>query len=288
MATRLTVTVLTENAPAQGLLNEHGLSLHLQYERGGAISTLLLDFGQSDAFARNAAVLGVDLSAVDAAVLSHAHYDHADGMPVFFAANNRAPLYLSEACGEDSWSTKAGTVEPHYIGIAPGLLERHADRLVRVATSQQTTIAPGVHLVPHTMPGLAQVAERAGMLRTRDGSLVPDDFFHEISLVVELTPAPDGTVRLAVFNSCSHAGLPIIVAEVQQAFPGAQLCAYVGGLHLIHAADEQILQVAKAAQTAGVEHLYTGHCTGNHALDLLRRSLHEQVHALNPGTVLSL
>lgn len=288
MATRLTATVLTENAPAEGLLNEHGLSVHLHYQRDEWKTTLLLDFGQSDAFARNAATLDVDLAAVGAAVLSHAHYDHADGMPAFFAANDHAPLYLSEACSEDCWSTKAGTTEPHYIGIGRGLLTRYAERLMRVDASRTTCIAPGVHLVPHTTFGLAKAGERAGMLRACGRALVADDYSHELSLVFELAPSPEGTPRLAVFNSCSHAGLPVIAAEVRQAFPGTRIGAYVGGLHLVHATDEQVTQVAEAVRQADIEQLHTGHCTGARAFDLLQRMLPGRVHALRPGKILSL
>ena len=288
MPTELTARVLIENAPAEGLLNEHGLSLLLRYRSRACTTTLLLDFGQTDGFARNAAALGIDLAAVDAAVLSHAHYDHADGMPAFFAANGHAPLYLSEACDEDCWSTKAGTTEPHYIGIGHGLLARHAVRLERVSSRHVTTIAPGVHLVPHATPGLAALGEDAGMLRACHGELVADDFSHELSLVFELAASPDGTPRLAVCNSCSHAGLPVIATEVQRAFPGARIGAYVGGLHLAHASDEQVLQLAEAVHQTGIEQLHTGHCTGKHAYDLLRRTLPGRVHALFPAAVLAL
>ena len=251
-----------ENTPVAGLAAEHGLSVHLCYEREGRATRILLDVGQSDAFARNATALDVDLAAVDCAVLSHAHYDHANGLPAFCVANASAPVYLSEACAETCWSTKAGTTEPHYIGPTPGLLERFGQRLVRVSTGRLTTIAPGVHLVPHTTPDLAAAGERAGMLlRTRDG-WIPDDFAHETSLVVELAPAPDDTPQLVVFNSCSHAGLPVIA---------------------VHVTDEEIALAAAAISDAGIGHVYTGHCTGTHALRLLQHALPGRVTGLHPG-----
>ena len=283
MGAILTATVLVENTPVAGLAAEHGLSVHLCYEREGRATRILLDVGQSDAFARNATALDVDLAAVDCAVLSHAHYDHANGLPAFCVANASAPVYLSEACAETCWSTKAGTTEPHYIGPTPGLLERFGQRLVRVSTGRLTTIAPGVHLVPHTTPDLAAAGERAGMLlRTRDG-WIPDDFAHETSLVVELAPAPDDMPQLVVFNSCSHAGLPVIAAEAAAAFPGARIAAYVGGLHLVHATDDEIALAAAAISDAGIGHVYTGHCTGTHALRLLQHALPGRVTGLHPG-----
>ena len=76
------VTVLMENTSPGSLIHEHGLSLHLSY-RGHSV---LLDAGSSGRFTDNAAALGVDLSAAEAAALSHGHWDHADGLGAFSPA----------------------------------------------------------------------------------------------------------------------------------------------------------------------------------------------------------
>ena len=72
------------------------LSIYVEYQ-GHAI---LLDTGASDRFARNADTLGIDLSTVSFGVLSHAHWDHGNGMGTFFARNPTAPFYLRQGCGE--------------------------------------------------------------------------------------------------------------------------------------------------------------------------------------------
>ena len=283
MDIRLTVTVLVENTPVEDFRSEHGLSLHLCYERNRQTTTMLLDFGQSDAFARNAEVLGIDLAAVDLAVLSHAHYDHADGMATFFERNDHAPLLLSETCAENCWSTKAGTAEAHYIGIAPELLGFWQHRLRRVSHTRVTALAPGISLVPHTTPNLDAVGARAGMLRHEGDRWLPDDFSHELTLVFELAGG-----ALGLFSSCSHAGLPLIVQEVREAFPGRDIAVYVGGLHLGHASDTDILAVADAVRAARIWRLCIGHCTGSHASELLRQTLGELVEPLAPGATLRL
>lgn len=114
------ITALIERATAhEGCPAEHGLSLLI--EANGRI--VLFDAGQSgDAFA-NAAGLGIDLAAVDAAILSHGHYDHADGLPAFFERNAAAPLYVRE--GYDLPHFHDGK----YIGVAPEL--RGYDRIVK-------------------------------------------------------------------------------------------------------------------------------------------------------------
>src|SRR5262245_39874665 len=59
----------------------HGLSLLITAYIGSDKRTLLFDAGpHGPTFLRNAEILGVDLSDVEAVVLSHGHWDHAGGL----------------------------------------------------------------------------------------------------------------------------------------------------------------------------------------------------------------
>ena len=83
-------TVLSDNIPAENLGCEWGLSIFIEYHG----KHILLDAGASGLFLTNADVLGLNMKDVDFGVLSHAHYDHADGIPEFFKVNSSAPIYL--------------------------------------------------------------------------------------------------------------------------------------------------------------------------------------------------
>ena len=98
------ITVLTDNIGNNGLEGEWGLSFYIEYHG----RKLLLDAGQSGVFAENAEKLGLSLADVDFAVLSHAHYDHADGMSVFLDRNSRAKLWLQESCRANCYRVKEG------------------------------------------------------------------------------------------------------------------------------------------------------------------------------------
>ena len=82
------VTSLVDNTSHVGLPGEHGLSLHVLMDDG---RQLLFDMGQRRLFADNAVRLGVDLTAVGWAVVSHGHYDHGGGLRAFLELNSRAP-----------------------------------------------------------------------------------------------------------------------------------------------------------------------------------------------------
>ena len=120
------VTHLIDNNASEDLACDWGFSALIEAEG----ETVLLDTGASSLFAENAQTLGIDLTCVDHAVLSHAHFDHANGFDVFFEQNDHAPLLLQAACEENCWSDAKGDMV--YIGIKHGMMAAHANRLQRV------------------------------------------------------------------------------------------------------------------------------------------------------------
>ena len=78
------IVTLMENTPGMpGCAYEHGLSFYAET----AHHKILLDTGASDAFMKNAELLGIDLSQVDTVILSHGHYDHSGGIIPFTRLN---------------------------------------------------------------------------------------------------------------------------------------------------------------------------------------------------------
>ena len=279
------VTVLIDNNREDGLLCEWGLAFHIEHNG----RRYLLDCGASGAFARNAEALGIDLAAVDAAVLSHAHHDHGGGMETFFGINGTAPFFVAASASENCWAR--GWSHSHkgltgllkalfgkrYIGLPEGVLERYSGRLQKVYANH--CISDGVWIVPHSVCGLSAAGRRQKMFMMRDGKLVPDDFSHEQSLVFD---TPEG---LVVLNSCSHSGPEVILREVHAAIPGKPVAAYIGGLHLHKSRPEEIRKVAESLK--GVDSIYTGHCTGDDAFNILHEAIGGKLNQFASGTVIS-
>ena len=148
-------TVLSDNIPAENLGCEWGLSIFIEYHG----KHILLDAGASGLFLKNADVLGLNMKDVDFGVLSHAHYDHADGIPEFFRVNSFAPFYFRETTGENCckgvWNYKK------YIGIPKGMLKKYPDRIKLV--SGDFSPCDGVYLIPHKTPGLEKKGIREHM-----------------------------------------------------------------------------------------------------------------------------
>ena len=269
MVKRLTMTVLSDNIAEEPLTAEWGLSILVEADG----RRILLDTGGGQAFASNARLLGLDLSAVDTAVLSHAHYDHADGMETFFGINGKAPFLVREEAEENCFGLKEGQMT--YIGIRRGTLATWASRITPVSGVYE--IASGILLVPHREGDYSAIARRGDLYTERDGEYLPDDFSHEQSLVID---TPRGAV---IFNSCSHTGPENILRDVEELAGRREIQAYVGGLHLYKLTDEELLVLCRQLRDSAVRRFYTGHCTGEHAFEVLRSELGDRICQFRAG-----
>lgn len=266
--------ILVDNRGEAPLCPEWGLAVYIEH-RG---HKLLLDTGASGNFAQNAEHMGVPLEEVEFGALSHAHFDHADGLDVFFEKNTKAKFYLRKSARENCYALEAG--KRRYIGIRKGFLDRFQERLEYVTGLYE--LYPGAWLLGHSTPGLAAVGKKADMYRRQGLFLRPDDFSHEQSLVLETGQG------LAVFNSCCHAGADVVLREVQTTFPGKKIAFILGGFHLYETPADEVRAFARRLEATGVEHIVTGHCTGEKALAILREALGERVQALESGLVLEI
>ena len=262
-------TVIVDNIKKDDILGEWGLCVHIEYKG----RQFLLDTGSSELFVENADKLGVDLKNVDYAVLSHAHYDHANGMERFFKVNDKAVFYLQEDAKENCY-TKIWLFHK-YIGIPKGVTEKYRNRITCV--SGKYRICDEVYLLSHTTQGLEQIGKRENMYQRKGLHFCPDNFCHEQSLVF------DTESGLVIFNSCSHGGVINIIHEAESAFPAKKVRAMIGGFHIFKRPENEIRELAEQIRKTGIEMVYTGHCSGKRGYDILREELGDMVHQLQVG-----
>lgn len=255
-------TLIENTAHDPALIAEHGLSLYI--ETNG--KRILFDAGQTGAFADNARQLGVDLAAVDLAVLSHGHYDHSGGLARFLEINDHAPIYLSQhAFGKHHHGAEK------YIGVDPAL--RDCGRLIFAGETCpicDTLTLCGCNTLPLHAP-----IDSFGLSREQDGALIPDDFRHEQVLLIR-----EGEKRILI-SGCSHRG----VLNYARWFTPDVL---IGGFHIskLDPEDPPARARLEALAHALLEQdtvYYTGHCTGLPQFDFLKTIMGSQLHAIYTG-----
>jgi len=271
------ISVLVENtAVRSGIKAEHGLSFFL--ETGGKV--ILVDTGQRELFAENAAAMGCDLSKVDFAVLSHGHGDHSGGLPAFRALNPKAPVYTESTAGKRLYVRVFGIFfknvgMPRNFAHDPGIVPLSAD----VSPAEGVTIVTGISRPRPYLSTSRNLYMRKGLGFARD------DFSHEIVLVVQ-----EGA-RTFIFSSCSHSGLHNIMETLKErnllsgeniVFAGMHLFDPVGRRTESPAILERFAdELASFPDTT----YYSGHCTGTEAFDFLRLRLGDRVKSFGCGEV---
>ena len=277
------ISVLVENDPAwepEGLAPEHGLSLHI--DTGD--HRILFDTGATGVFADNAAKMGIDIGAVDLAVLSHHHFDHGGGLARFLADNRRAPIYLRD-CDDRNQTFRAFGVLKKRIGIDTDLLESHGDRFKSV--DRETEIAPGISLLTDLAGRHPVPKGNAYLWVERNGHLMRDDFAHELAMVLR---GPSG---LVVVTGCSHSGIRNMVEAAAAAFPDEPVKEVIGGFHLIGnplfnnmaGRPQEVEDLGRDLLSCRDATFHTGHCTGAKAFKLLKGVMGDRLQPFATGTV---
>jgi 7,8-dihydropterin-6-yl-methyl-4-(beta-D-ribofuranosyl)aminobenzene 5'-phosphate synthase len=273
------ITTLIENTKPEGSTLEarHGLGFYIETEG----LRLLFDNGPDESFVHNASELGIDLSKVDAFVLSHAHYDHGGGLRAFFALNDHAPVYLLEAARQKYYSLSKGP-DFRYIGLDADLFGEYRERFVFF--TDETDVSEHIHLFAVRDYNTFRPLFNSLLYKELNGEMVHDDFRHE--LVMAITEHEVNTV----FTGCAHSGILNMVRTVQETMPDVPIHTVIGGFHLLNTATrtlgetpETVYALAKELDNLGVTKIYTGHCTGEEGFFHLHSVLGDKIEALYTG-----
>jgi 7,8-dihydropterin-6-yl-methyl-4-(beta-D-ribofuranosyl)aminobenzene 5'-phosphate synthase len=266
------------HGPASPVMSRHalqaefGLSILATSQRAGQTARVLVDFGYSPETVRNnLALLGIDLSDLDAAVLSHGHLDHYGGFAGFFGTRTRrhVPLYVG---GEETFCERLAL-----IGTPPPVMGA-LDRAELARAGFAVRMAPGPEIIkgqafttgtiPLTSFERAAIPTQmrpgkgcavAGLAPAKRGlAQLPDDGEHELATCYAVKG-----LGLVVIASCSHRGVINSVRQAQKLSGIDKVHAVVGGFHLVRprTEDEARRTVAelKAIDPAWIVPM---HCTG--------------------------
>lgn len=258
----------------------HGLSLVITAHGPNGSRTMLFDGGPVDyAVERNGTRLGVDFGRIEAAMLSHGHWDHAGGIPraleMMQATNGAKPVPLFLHPGmffERGQRQPDGGVLPMDNIPAPARWrELGAEPVV---TDQPATILDDMFYISGEIPrktgyetGLVSQVRRIA----EDAPWEPDPLLmDERFLAVHVRGK-----GLVVFSACSHAGIVNVMRHARDCFPGIRLHAAMGGFHLSGPTEAIIPETVRDLAMLGLDLVIPAHCTGWRAVNALAQTFGE-------------
>lgn len=254
------VTALIENRTNHPELTaEFGLSLLVEVED----RRILFDTGSSGAFLRNGEALGVDLTDLDAVVLSHGHIDHCRGLKAMVEGGTlTVPLYVHREFFTDRWWDKSDTegyLEPTSSGLSVSYLLRNNVKL-RALSQPVFQPFPGEEI--YLISGFRRTC-RFEPLDPLDmifagGEFRVDEYRDELVLVIRKEEG------LVVITGCAHNGMVNICAHAETLF-GAPVVAYIGGTHLVPSPVSRALATAEYVNGSSIRTFAACHCTGAEA-----------------------
>ena len=278
------ITVLLENTSLKNsdLFVEHGLSLFIEKD---GYNILFDTGGPQESAIKNASKLGIDLSKVDAVVISHGHNDHTGGLLKFFQINDKAPVYLKkEALG--SYYSKRPDSEK-YIGTDSKITEKYSERLRFVDKTLE--IAKDLFIVPNIHKEFPIPYSNHVLFEKINGKLVRDDFKHELVMVIE------NDIDLIVLSGCGHSGIKNIINTTKEIFPDKKISTVIGGFHLQSrtstfavAKKEEIEEMAQWLKSEVTGQIYTGHCTGERGFNIMKPILKDKLKRIYTGMKITL
>lgn len=278
----MNITCLLENTTLSPDLDcGHGLSLFI--ETGG--TALLFDLGPDTRTLSNAAHLGIDLSRVNLAVISHGHRDHGGGLSPFRKTNPGAEVIMTGAAARGSFFVRnpGGLFREISTGDWPASDPRC--RLIE----DDTRISDHLSLFTGFGSGTFMPKANADLFRqsrdkSRKKAMAPDDFSHELALLVT---AENST---ALFTGCSHSGIPHMISTVLNRTGLDHIDVVIGGFHLFNPATgetesrSRLDDLAEELSRFRNTRFYTGHCTGETAFGHLKQTLGKRLLPLSTGT----
>lgn len=247
---RITALMDDKQPKNEALVCEHGLSYYIEAED----RRFLFDSGQSQRTWDNTAALGLDVSSLDAVILSHSHYDHAGGYRSLVESGGGSHiLYTGDGFWEEKFSVDGTSFVTKSAGFDGAFLRNRG--IEHRVVEDVSEIAPGVYLFGnfprvHTFETIPEK-----FVRKTDNGFVWDDFKDEICMALDVGG------RLAVLVGCSHPGILNMVQHIHEVL-GLPVYAIYGGTHLVEATQERIEKTLSSLRDMGLEIFGLSHCSG--------------------------
>jgi 7,8-dihydropterin-6-yl-methyl-4-(beta-D-ribofuranosyl)aminobenzene 5'-phosphate synthase len=222
--------------------------------------------------------MGIDLSNVDMAFISHGHHDHGGGLSAFFEINDKAQVYITPNAFQGHYhkNPDGGMV---YIGMDVSMKDN--SRLIH--TSESMVIDDQLEVFSNIRGNLLSPSGNRDLWAENDNTYIQDDFSHEQNLVVR---EGGNTVLIC---GCAHRGIVNIIEHLAGA-NNIHPTHTIGGLHLFSPSsgkseDPAVVRSIGEYLLGTSSAFYTGHCTGMQSYESLKDIMGGKIRYIPAGSI---
>ncbi len=234
------ISILTENTASGKFLAEHGLSYYIEHDN----TQVLLDTGHSDVFLKNADRFKIDVDSIKTVVLSHGHWDHANGLK--FLKNKEL------ICHPEVFHPRFRKGGTENIGIELSIDE--LQERYEIITSRKP------YPISHDIIFLGEVPR----LNSFEAQTTPfvyqkgdDDFVIDDSgLIIKINQGKE----LVLISGCAHSGICNMIEYAKKITGISRFRAVVGGFHLKYN-NLQTQGTIEYLKNQDIQEIFPSHCT---------------------------
>ncbi len=270
--------------PGRSIHAEHGVSFYAETVVGGRTSACMFDYG-SDArgVMNNIALLGLDVTKVNAFALSHGHWDHYLNAAAILAQNKAriaagTPFYVGEEAFAHRYRIVPGANQPSDVGqLRREDIEDAGLKVVEVKMAAQ--IVPGGYLTGNIERITPYEKNNPAMKVKRGDQLEQDTFPGEQGLFFNVRGK-----GLVVLSGCAHAGIVNTVRQAMKAAGTTKLLAVMGGCHLIEASPDAVQSTVADIKAMKPDAVIPAHCSGFEAMLAFNKEMPNEFVLNTAGT----
>jgi 7,8-dihydropterin-6-yl-methyl-4-(beta-D-ribofuranosyl)aminobenzene 5'-phosphate synthase len=265
------------------ILAEHGFSAVVTATVGGSARSILFDFGFSpQGAAFNAEALDLDLSSIEAMVLSHGHMDHFGGLAALIEKVGKEGIELvlhPKAFRKPRYLKVSETVKVNLPALSR---EKIADARIALVESEKPR-----PLLDGRLLFLGEIPKRTDFEKG-----FPRMFYDEEG-ESKWDPIEDDTAvaalvkgkGLIILSGCAHSGIINTVKYAQEVSGVDKIYAVMGGFHLTGADFEPVIEpTTEALKALNPTYIIPTHCTGRKAVMHLEKEMPDKFLLNMSGT----